>query len=243
MSSVGKARVADIDYGFTKVQGLMLPKGEYRVGVSQIAEFLGVPHKNANRELQALLGADLQFLKINSELNPKPINSVDLKTFAEICLKLAFKGNEVAKMFCLASLEETHERRFNQAFGVSLAENEYNQKFEKRMVRVREELRLSHGGFQVKCEHHHFPARHVHDYATKLILGRTASESIKKVPINPELVEYEMFKKDFIGINHVLDEEYSFLRKLNKFKVLFSSYRPKEKEEWKQYVERVLEKV
>jgi len=130
---MNKAKVAEIDYGFAKVQGLMLPSGEYRIGVSQIAEFLQLDKTIATREVKALLGKDCQLDKVYSELNPKPVNTVDLKQFAEICLKLAIKWNKTAEAFCLAAIEETHERRFDKAFDKKQSEEEYNARMKARM--------------------------------------------------------------------------------------------------------------
>jgi hypothetical protein len=68
----------------------MLPDGTYAIGVSQLAEIFQFPKKNANRDIKALLGKallgeDFQFLKVYSELSPKPVNALSVKD-AEILI-------------------------------------------------------------------------------------------------------------------------------------------------------------
>jgi hypothetical protein len=91
-----KAVIASVDFGYTKIEGLMLPDGSYRMGVSQIAVLLQFNTSQASRYIRNLLGNDRQLVKIESDLNNKPINTVTLEQFEEIVHKATLKGNTQA---------------------------------------------------------------------------------------------------------------------------------------------------
>jgi hypothetical protein len=124
-----KAVVAQIDFGYTKIEGLMLPDGSYRMGVSQITNLMpnSVRPNQASRDLKPLLGESFQFDKIKSELNNKPVNTITIEQFVQLLKVLALqKTSQEAITLLVILAEESIERRFNHAFGVKCTEEDYN---------------------------------------------------------------------------------------------------------------------
>lgn len=131
-----KAIVAKIDLGFAKIDGLMLPNGSYAIAVPQIADLFEMPNKNTSRDFKALLGDSFQFLKTSSELNPKAVNTLNIKDFALLVVELSAKGHPLAKALNKAFVEEAIERRYDTAFGKKVEEAEYNVRLVLRMKRL-----------------------------------------------------------------------------------------------------------
>lgn len=136
MNLTQKAKVAQVDFGFTKIEGLRLPNGDYRMGVSQVAILLQFDRNQASRDVRTLLGKGFQFDKTKSELNPKPVNTIKISDFMIILVELTGKGNPIAKELLLALAEESIERRFNHAFDVKCSEDEYNERLKIRIERI-----------------------------------------------------------------------------------------------------------
>jgi len=92
-----KAIVSQIDLGFAKFEGLMLPDGSYAIGVSQIAKLLKIYNNQTSRNFKALLGMEDPFIKAYSELSPKPVNILTIPEFEQLLMALAVKGNKQAQ--------------------------------------------------------------------------------------------------------------------------------------------------
>jgi len=84
MNNTTKAVVATVDLGFKKVEGLMLPSGDYAITVPQIAATFQFTPKHASQTLKRLLGNDFSPHKIKTELGKQLINVVMPEDFAEI---------------------------------------------------------------------------------------------------------------------------------------------------------------
>lgn len=203
-----------------------------------------------SNELKALLGADFsirQGVFTNSAKATLTVNLIEISYIATLLLYFASKGNKLALVLLGALANESLKRKCDIVFGVNKTEQQYNHETQKYidnlLLRLREEHTLVHGGFQTTCLYNHFSPRHVHDYVTKALVGRTATESINQVPINPSFIEFENYSKENIGINHVNDEEVKFLESLIKFKKYFSNKRPRKTETWISYTDRVLNLV
>lgn len=124
-----KAVVAQIDFGYAKIEGLMLPDGSYRMGVSQVTSLMPTlaTQNNATREVKALLGKDSNLLKISSEISKAPVNTITIDQFIQLVKKVVIqKKNEEAIALLIILAEESIERRFNHAFGVKCSEEDYN---------------------------------------------------------------------------------------------------------------------
>jgi predicted transcriptional regulator len=91
-----KALVSQIDLGFAKFNGLMIPDGRYAIAVPQIAELFGLQKSQASRCIKRLLNDNVYFVKIRSEISPKPVNVVLIEDLEKITLNFALQGNEKA---------------------------------------------------------------------------------------------------------------------------------------------------
>lgn len=243
MDRLSKAQVAEVRLGFVKFNGVQLPDGTYGVAVPQIAELFLEGQNQPAKYLKRLMGNDFKTSKEKTEFNRNVTLVVSLLDFEKIVAKLDRAGNKQAQDFRDALIGLSLNELFNDAFGVSNTPDTRQTHLKKSLISLREELTLVHGGFQTKCVYHKFCARRVHDYATKYLVGRTATESINQLPINPEFSDFDKYSKESIGINHVNDDEIKFLESLITFKKYFSSRKPKVSEDWKEYTNRVLELV
>lgn len=136
MAQTRRAVTLTVDFGFTQVQGLMLPDGSYAIAVSQIAEHFGFTQNNATRQVKALLGKGSNLTKTASDIAKRPVNTVTIAQFKSVVLSLSKQGHPVAGAFVDALVEEGIERRFNTAAGVHVEESEYNAQLKQRMERV-----------------------------------------------------------------------------------------------------------
>lgn len=92
-NSISKAKIAQVDFGFTKIDGLMLPDGSYAIATAQANElFSFASHPNyVNRSLKRILGANFTSVSIKSELHGTPVAILSLdnfKTLVHNCIKL-----------------------------------------------------------------------------------------------------------------------------------------------------------
>ena len=96
-----KAIVATIYIGNKEVEVLQLPDGSFAIAIAQIWRLFefSVQPTDASRTIKRLLGKGFQYSRVYSELNPKKVNTVDLKTFELIIALLDRKGNKKAQDF------------------------------------------------------------------------------------------------------------------------------------------------
>jgi hypothetical protein len=130
-----KAIVATIKLGSIQLEGLMLPNGEYRCGVSQIPKIIPntVRPEQASRTLKRNLGGDFQFFQVVSELNSKKVNTITLSQLQEVITWASFSKNDLdAQRIVKALMTETLERRFDKAFDRVKSERAYNERFDQR---------------------------------------------------------------------------------------------------------------
>lgn len=182
-----KAIVAKVKLGNIEFEGLMLSDGSYRMGVSQLSLILpnSVPPKNVSRTLKRNMGEDFPFLRCTSELNSKPLNTITLDQVKEAIKWAAFqKQDQEAQKLIDALMQETLERRFDNAFDKRQSEEAYNQRLSQRMQgkAVRWDLTDS---IQAYIDRHKitgnkakFYFKHVTD---KLYFGLTGIKTTKKV--------------------------------------------------------------
>lgn len=137
MAQTRRATTLDVDFGFAKVEGLMLPDGSYAIAVSQIAEKFSFSQSHATRQVKALLGKSSDLTKVSSDIAQRPVNVVTIAQFKSVVLALSKQGDPVAGAFVEALIEEGIERRFDTAAGVKVEEAEYNKRVADRMQRVK----------------------------------------------------------------------------------------------------------
>lgn len=76
-----------------EIEGLMMPNGDFAIGVSQIAGLNLVPPNRSLKQLEALSGMDFPFAKWKTELNSKPVNVIALEDFDKLLVNLVAKGH------------------------------------------------------------------------------------------------------------------------------------------------------
>ena len=134
-----KARVTQIKYAGLEFEGLMLPNGRYGIALSQISNLFLESRKLSTKQLQAMAGDNFKshehIVKCATELGKNKSVVVDLDGFGFLVTALAFKGNQSAINFAIASVQEKIERIFAKAF---------NQKFEEEAAEVKFQARLQH---------------------------------------------------------------------------------------------------
>ena len=207
-----KAIVSQIDLGFAKFEGLMLPDGSYAIGVSQIAELMQSAKDHSSRDIKALLGKGFQFAKIASELNPKAVNIVDLITFRKIIRALDKQGNPVASALVDAFIEESIDRRYDTAFGKKVTESERNQILAQRMKR----LIARRGWTDILQE------RHIECYGSKPTPKQFRDWTVR---VNQALFTKTHFKCDR---DNMQAEEQSIIETFEKMAVRRAGQNPKE---------------
>jgi len=136
MAQTRKAVTLTVDFGFTQVQGLMLPDGSYAIAVSQIAELIGASKNTASRNFKRLLGEGFRASKVATDQGNQRINAVPLDVFIDLLYALAKQGNPTADAMARAFIHETPRRRFDTAAGLRVEESEYNAQLKQRMERV-----------------------------------------------------------------------------------------------------------
>jgi hypothetical protein len=99
MAQTSRAIVASVEFGFTTIEGIMLPNGSYAIGVPQIATLIGTSKNTISRDLKRLLGDDFCPDKIVTELGNQKVNVVSLEVAEKLIFVLAQKGNSKAVRF------------------------------------------------------------------------------------------------------------------------------------------------
>ena len=121
-----KARIATVKLGNLEIEGLMLPSGEFAIGLSQIPALLPdlVRPNQASRTVKRLLGKESPFDQIKAELNSKPINYVLLKDLEKIIVLSASKGSKDALNLNLILVGCSLTQFWSDAFGVKFEEEQ-----------------------------------------------------------------------------------------------------------------------
>ncbi len=124
-----KAIVATIHIGNIEVEGLRLPDGSFAISIPQIWRLFefSVQPTDASRSIKRLLGNSFQYSRVYSELNPKKVNAVDLKTFELIVAKLDRKGNKKAQDFRDDLVGLSLQQLFCDAFSIKFEKEERQQ--------------------------------------------------------------------------------------------------------------------
>lgn len=124
---MSKAIIATVDFGFTQVEGLMLPDGSYAMGASQVATMfkLALP-QNASRDFKRILGKGSELFRHSTELSHNKATVLTLEQLKLVAFELSERGNILAKSFVKACVMEAIERRFDTAFGRKVTEDERN---------------------------------------------------------------------------------------------------------------------
>lgn len=113
-----KAQIASVSFGGLEIEGLLLPDGSFAIAVPQICSLFQFAKDHGNRTIKALLGNDFQFAKVNSTLNPKPVNVLRLTDFEKLVFRLALKQNQIAIDFSESLIGLSLHQLFCDAFKI-----------------------------------------------------------------------------------------------------------------------------
>ena len=153
MSSTAKAKRESVAIGSLSVEGFQMPDGSYRMSLSSAATAVGLQARNAfdflrSKAAERLLGngSTLSVAEVEVESPPEQttgqtrIRAISLNVVAKYWLWQTSRGNKQALVLVDALLEESLERRFDDAFGVARTEYERQERLNERMRILEQEF-------------------------------------------------------------------------------------------------------
>ncbi|MEM9009082.1 MAG: hypothetical protein AAGE59_36950 [Cyanobacteria bacterium P01_F01_bin.86] len=153
MSATAKAKRESVAIGSLSVEGFQMPDGSYRMSLSSAADAVGLQARNAfdflrSKAAERLLGSDstLSVAEVEVESPPEQttgqtrIRAIPLNVVARYWLWQTSRGNKQALVLVDALLEESLERRFDDAFGVARTEYERQERLTERMRILEQEF-------------------------------------------------------------------------------------------------------
>jgi hypothetical protein len=144
-----KATIQNISFLDTSLAVLLMPSGEFRIAVSQVAKLDWIPARpdTVQKWLKGLLGKDFPLVQVASELNSRPVNTLSIPDFERLVTKLAFSGNETAQEWVSASMGLTLTNLCHDAFGVKFEAEE-----RQSWMKARLQGKLARRGFTDKLK-------------------------------------------------------------------------------------------
>ena len=169
MSESIKATRATVAIGALTVDAFMLPDGSYRMSQTQASEAVGLSRQNVSdflrsNAIKTLLGEGYtspisgnEQIEIESEGDKRGqsrFNSLPLEIVGAYWLWQSYRGNKKALSLCMALIIESLERRFDDAFGVVITEQERNRRLSQRNSQLERDLAKLGEGFAIDAEIH-----------------------------------------------------------------------------------------
>lgn len=167
MSESIKATRATVEIGGLTVDAFMLPDGSYRMSQIQASEAVGLSGRNVfdflrSNALKTLLGEgytdsvfESEQIEIESEGDKRGqsrFNSLPLEVVGAYWLWQSYRGNKKALSLCMALIIESLERRFDDAFGVVVSEQERNRRLSQRNSQLERDLAKLGEGFALDAD-------------------------------------------------------------------------------------------
>jgi hypothetical protein len=167
MSESIKATRATVAIGALTVDAFMLPDGSYRMSQIQASEAVGLSGRNVfdflrSNALKTLLGEgytdsvfESEQIEIESEGDKRGqsrFNSLPLEIVGAYWLWQSYRGNKKALSLCMALIIESLERRFDDAFGVVITEQERNRRLSQRNSQLERDLVNLGEGFALDAD-------------------------------------------------------------------------------------------
>ena len=151
MTNPTRATRTTVTIGSIQIDGFMLPSGSYRMSQTQVAQCVGLKVQNVSdflrsKAFKSLVGKDYtpQISEIvpdeNQQRGQTRINALPLEVVRKYWLWQAYRGNKQALALVDALMAETLERRFDEAFGVVLTEQERNDRLSQRLQQLESDL-------------------------------------------------------------------------------------------------------
>lgn len=157
---MSKAQRTVIQLGTLEVEGFMLPDGSYAMSQAGAAEAVGEDRVYALRFLRskeaiAFLGEgytgytpeSIEVESSGSGRGQTRINALPIAVVSAYWLARAVKGNRKALTLSWALVQESLDRRFDAAFGVTRTESEYNERLTARVQELESTIRELNDGW------------------------------------------------------------------------------------------------
>lgn len=136
--SILSAVVTEVRIGIHVVDGMAIESGEFGLGVPQVCDLFDVPHKNASRDIKALLGKGFTFFKVKIENTRVTMNAISLKNFEVLAAKLDRKGNVKAQEFRDGLVGVSLDQLFSRAFGQKFEEEDFQRRLIERQLHLKQ---------------------------------------------------------------------------------------------------------
>lgn len=127
MAKTIKAQLAPVKIGHLSIEGLLAEDGIFLVALPQISERFDVPQKNLSRDVKALLGNGLTFLKVSIQGTRITVNAIALSDFERLVAKLDRAGNRAAQDFRDDLVGVSLHQLFSDAFGIKFEHEDRQQ--------------------------------------------------------------------------------------------------------------------
>ena len=118
------AEVTNVQVGFYSLEGLMDEKGNYHVGIPQIADLVQTNRNTASRDFKRLMGEGFKTSKLKTVYNTRYINAISLRDFEVLIAKLDRKGNVQAQLIRDELVGLSLHQLFCDAFKVKFEEED-----------------------------------------------------------------------------------------------------------------------
>jgi hypothetical protein len=209
MDKTVKAVVAIVDIGHHKIQGLMLPNGDFAIAVPQVAEMFGTSKNTASRDFKRLLGDGFRPSKTSTELGNQKINVINLAAFEQILTKLDRDGNIKAQSFRDDLTGLALYQLFCDAFGIKRDEIDRQNWLKERQDGKFYRRSLTDA------------VKHLIEQGKQLNYGLMTLQTYSACKLSSEYAIYRKNHKDS-GFRNTLDPEK--LRSIAKFEELVADY-------------------
>lgn len=139
--TASKATRAEIQIGTLAIDGFQLPDGSYRMSLSQAADVIGLSARNAfdflqSKAFKSLAGEGYTLSILEVEASQTRFRALPLEVVSIYWAWQSYRGNKAALALTISLMTESLERRFDNAFGVSVSEVDYQQRLADRISQL-----------------------------------------------------------------------------------------------------------
>ncbi len=193
-----KANVTRIQIGNVEFDGLMDQNGKFYVAIPQMVDLGLVPPNRSQKQLESLLGMVFSsHVKLKTERNSKPLNSVSLLEFETIVAKLDRSGNKAAQDFRDLMVGLSLHQLFSDAFNIKFEKAERQEFIEKRLAGKVSRRTFTDAIRDYLARHPETPgqmARFMYSNASDLVNYRVLDRRAKQIKDDWNLTESQLIR-------------------------------------------------
>ena len=141
------AKVEKVKFGSFEIEGFLAEDGNYYVSFPQLVQTSLIPPNRSCKQLEDLLGIELQPVKLKTKLNPKAVNAINLNKYEALVFNLALGGKEAALRIARESGKLPTDLYINE-------KKEKKQSIKKKAKVRREYVRNSERAVQLRLAKH-----------------------------------------------------------------------------------------